>query len=657
MEKRFNRNLSNNSRGSISLQKQVLENRRNRNENVPDLTDFMNDMFFGTASTDKKEYNLTGSEGLNEDSDSFDSSRRSVSSRSTQEWLEEAKRMVAQSPARCESPSRLAGSPRFATAQSTTSLDKRDPLSRSARRHRSLEGFSGEILSKSAAHTRNKSQANLDPTSAEESPASAVQKWFSNILKPQNNSTINPNLTMPSHDSPPNSIDNLEAPPLPTRQITPRKSRFQKNTHASQPHLIPPPTNQQPSPKRTFKNPANINTSAPNSPTILDNQLLSPPKHLVESVHRRSISSSTCSVPKIPVLSPPRNLAESAQRKSVSTFSNDRPLPRDNLIEHFRTEESRNQEFNGFLKEQRANMEKIMNGEVNRKAKIVLSGPTNSTSSMVAAICYAWLLENRMSNKNGRGREAINGELVVPVMNMRREKMWKQRQAAWLFHHVGIDVSALLFSDEVDLETLMMTRKLSILIVGQEILNTNGEVASGCTILTDNYCEDAYDLLQTPMLKKLLLAGILLDTQNLNASMKLSMTRDSEAIQLLLVGSIPSYRNTLFDQLMQDQRDDGFSEVLQKNYGKPSSESNSSKGPTPEHRVSGKTSDQGGVTPDADKSPKDTKYAKANTVSPKPGKPAPTPTKSPAAPSANAADSSRRKNTFFLAKWFGFGSK
>lgn len=30
------------------------------------------------------------------------------------------------------------------------------------------------------------------------------------------------------------------------------------------------------------------------------------------------------------------------------------------------------------------------------------------------------------------------------------------------------------------------------------------QAGSQCTILTDNYCEDAYDLLQTPMLKKIL---------------------------------------------------------------------------------------------------------------------------------------------------------
>lgn len=44
------------------------------------------------------------------------------------------------------------------------------------------------------------------------------------------------------------------------------------------------------------------------------------------------------------------------------------------------------------------------------------------------------------------------------------------------------------------------------------------------------------------------LAGILLDTQNLKASPQLSMTRDAEAVQLLLVGLPSNYRNSLFDQ-------------------------------------------------------------------------------------------------------------
>lgn len=128
--------------GSVPLEKKITvgQNRRKTENNVPDLTDFMNDMFFGTVTNkDKTDYNLTGGRLMDEDVD-FDDSTRSNSSRLTQEWLQEAKRMVASSPTRGDSPSRLVGSPRFAAAQaarlssSSTTLDRRDPLSRSARR-------------------------------------------------------------------------------------------------------------------------------------------------------------------------------------------------------------------------------------------------------------------------------------------------------------------------------------------------------------------------------------------------------------------------------------------------------------------------------------------------------------------------------------------
>ena len=121
------------SKGAITLQKKLAESTRRKAEPAPDLTDFMNDMFFGAATADKKAYNLTG---IDEDED-FESSTRSNRSRMTQEWLEEARRMIASSPTRCDSPtSKLVSSPRFAAAQGSPALlDRRDPLSRSARRY------------------------------------------------------------------------------------------------------------------------------------------------------------------------------------------------------------------------------------------------------------------------------------------------------------------------------------------------------------------------------------------------------------------------------------------------------------------------------------------------------------------------------------------
>lgn len=64
------------------------------------------------------------------------------------------------------------------------------------------------------------------------------------------------------------------------------------------------------------------------------------------------------------------------------------------------------------------------------------------TASMVAAICHAWLL--------GYRERENEGAVVVPVMNVKRGNMWKLKQAAWLFHHAGLDATSLLFTDEVE---------------------------------------------------------------------------------------------------------------------------------------------------------------------------------------------------------------
>ncbi|KAG5618058.1 hypothetical protein H5410_017882 [Solanum commersonii] len=645
MERRFNRNLSNESRGSSkNLQRIIAENRKPASP-VPDLTDFMNDMFFGTPSPDKKTYNLKGiNTNSIEDDDDFDSSTRSVSSRLTQEWLQEAKQMVASSPGRrSESPpGRLVTSPRFATshARIDSPTEGRDPLSRSARRHRSVVGFSEEILSKTAKHNRNKSEPLIiDPPSAGTSPSSNVQDWFSNIFKPTNDGPTDPTSPKPNNEQP--------ALTLPPRQSISRRTRFHTNSNAPQPHSIN-------SPKRTFKIPATGSTD--NVSHFLDDKPLSPPKSLIESSHRRSISSTTCSIPVDPVLSPPRNFVESNHRRSISasTCAFEKVLRKNNVNgDEAKEEDLKSQELNRFLKEQRDKIDNVFSGQIKGKAKIVLSGPSNSTSSMVAAICYAWLLENRTRANEQEGGEANTIQVVVPVMNMTRRKMLKQRQVARLFHLVGLDAKSLLFSDEVDLETLLLAKQLSILVVGEDILKTNGEAVSGCTVLTDNYCEEAYELLQTPILKKLLLAGILLDTQNLSASSKVSMTRDVEAVQLLSVGSSPNYRNAFFDQLMQDPKDDSFVEVMRQNYGNSPIESSHK---FRAHQVLERNSTPQENTPSSDKISKDVKNGKINRASPNTGKPTISPIHASPASPAKPADASRGKNkTFFLAKWFGFG--
>ncbi|CAH1429309.1 unnamed protein product [Lactuca virosa] len=685
-QRRFNKNA-----GNENLQKKLAENRRKGSrgqEQVPDIADFMNDMFFGAVNNEKKIYNLSGGgrDAVDEEDD-FDSSTRSTSSRLTQEWLEEAKKLMASSPGRGStraeghSPSRLVGSPRFGVSGprlSTSSLTERDPLSRSARRHRSVDGFTEEILTKSSkhSHSRNNSQTAVEsfPSSpqppADGSPAAAVQKWFSNILKPpiagDPTSTASPPATTTPLDIIPPRVsthrrsrfENQSSPPLPPTSPSPthhtttadpaaalvpprlsthRRSRFQNDPNAAQPQIIPT--------RRTIK------TTATATPA--DTRLLSPPKHLLESSQRRSISSSTCSLTEKHILSPPRNLVESAQRRSISssTCYTDKISMKSSPIHGEPKDSELGQlNLNAFLKEQRIKILKLLNGEIKGKAKIVLSGHSNSTSSMVAAICHAWLLDTRMRSK--RHAVVAGGgstmEMVVPVLNVRREKMWKQRQAAWLFHHAGVDAASILFANEIELEVLMMNKQLSILVVGQDILKSNGEVGSKCTTLTDNYCEDAYDLLQNPVLKKLMLAGILLDTQNLNTT----TTKDTEAARLLSVGSAPNYGNSLYDQLTQEQRDGAFFEALRQNYGKPPNESNHERISTTEDKIteriheSPKTFEKG--------SRKDPNQAKTDTRTPS-AKPKPPTKQTPSPAKSGDAPRDKGKNPFFLAKWFGFG--
>ncbi|KAI3901205.1 hypothetical protein MKW92_037034 [Papaver armeniacum] len=671
METRFSKESSwdkkNSSSTTTSIQKQMVStgiNNRQLISSQPDVADLLDDWFFGNVTNrelgNNKDHNpnTPTPRRFEEDTDDEGGNREQKrNSKLTQEWLHEAKRLV--SARTCDSPTRLVGSPRFASAGggSRDFLDRRDPLSRSARRHRAVESFSGEILSKSARHSRNKSETiELSKPTAEASPASAVHQWFSNIFNPHHNQQRQQES---SDNDQPDSV--LSKPP---RQPLVRKSRFRDNLPTTDTCTKPNLS------RRTFKS----NNSVPGSPKVL-----SPPRNLVQSVHRRTNSSSTCDLPEIQLLlSPPRNLLESTHRRSISssTCSLDKfSLRPDSNIKEV-VEGHGFRDLNGFLEEQRSNIARISNGDSgDAQAKFVFSGSSNSTSSMVATICYAWLLANTSKCNTDEG-DATSQVVVVPVMNMKRNCMWKQKQVAWLFHHVGIDATSLLFSDEVkflflnfpemdcigllvsvkqcsiftlpsgiwnqvDVETLTMRKQLSIVVIGQDVLRANGEVGSQCTILTDNYCEDAYDLVQVPVLKNLLLAGILLDTQNLNSTAKLCTNRDAEAVQLLLVGSSTNYRNALFDLLMQEQRDTSFLEALRQNYGKSPSRSDHENGETTDKRVSAKTT----ISQISSKNENDARYVnKTVRVSPK------------LAP-ARTPEANRGKNKFFLAKWFGLGPK
>ncbi|MED6125726.1 hypothetical protein PIB30_071421 [Stylosanthes scabra] len=130
----------------------------------------MKDMFLGTEEEEDREEDQENKKRYY-DEFGFDDSRRSNSARLTQGWLEEARHVLASSSPNSSNSSRkqggsVVGSPRFAASSSSSqgrnnvpllmSLDRRDPLSRSARRNKGGENLGDEILSKSSSkHTPN----------------------------------------------------------------------------------------------------------------------------------------------------------------------------------------------------------------------------------------------------------------------------------------------------------------------------------------------------------------------------------------------------------------------------------------------------------------------------------------------------------------------
>ncbi|BAF07063.2 Os01g0909300 [Oryza sativa Japonica Group] len=492
-------------------------------EGAPDLADFMNDWFFGTVGTRRSgggAYDLTGDQSSGKRPSAPAEKKQQQqqgrsggggggsASKQTQEWLEEARRMVgAGSPGRkgVGSPSRQV--PRFAAAaaagtEPSPSLDRRDPMSRSARRHRQPGGIGDEILQRASISS---SPPRADPFAS--APAS------------------------PAHSLPPN-------PPS-----SRRKSRF---------HY-------------------------PSAPDAFSSS----------SAYRRAASSASTS---------PTSAAKPHHRRHASASSSSSPA----AVDVFDDGVAR---LNSFLRRQRAAVAELGSGgrPSSRSTKIVLSDASKSVSSIAAAICYAWMLASKE-----------DAEAAVPVVNMRRGRMERCRQAAWLLHHVGVDASALLFADEVDMEGLMMDKRVSLVVVGQDVLKPNDKMGSVCTILTNNYCEDAYSLLQSLDIKKLLLAGILLDTKNLS---NMCSNRDSEAVQLLLF-------------VLLDHNDHSFVEYLKNNYREPSTKGEGNSPLDQKHSVSASGSSQ------------DAKKPNSNNQRPVHGNGGKTSDETP-----------RGKNKYFLAKW------
>ncbi|KAI5072021.1 hypothetical protein GOP47_0012127 [Adiantum capillus-veneris] len=200
--------------------------------------------------------------------------------------------------------------------------------------------------------------------------------------------------------------------------------------------------------------------------------------------------------------------------------------------------------LNDFLIQKKSNLHLC---SYDSRIHFVLSN--SSLSSMIAALCYAWTLHHSKTNQ-------MDGWERVPVMTITRNYMWNYKQLAWLFEQAGLDTKALIFINEVDLDAIADTvGEYRISTIGQEIIRPRGEVASYCTLVAESFFKDVEGALQAKCIRILLLAGLLMDTDNLDSN---SVELDIKVVLFFLLNDMP---------IKQGHESKDFHKIMCENYG------------------------------------------------------------------------------------------
>ncbi|KAL2631816.1 hypothetical protein R1flu_016502 [Riccia fluitans] len=219
-------------------------------------------------------------------------------------------------------------------------------------------------------------------------------------------------------------------------------------------------------------------------------------------------------------------------------------------------------ELNEFLRAKRDSVTSCQRNGSGYLKFISTSNPIG-LGSMICIICYSYFLEKR---SKGPGRWS-----VVPLINFSRCRMRQHLDAAWLFHVCGLDVKALMFAKEVDIEGLSrdgVTTRTTF--VGDQVLRSIDEIGSCCTLLAETFSRDADELWSSSgsILKTLLLAGLLVDTENLSKPTSSAITsRDHQMLLLLLAGSAPLDRFGLYERLRAVHTDAEVVSMARSHYG------------------------------------------------------------------------------------------
>ncbi len=218
---------------------------------------------------------------------------------------------------------------------------------------------------------------------------------------------------------------------------------------------------------------------------------------------------------------------------------------------------------------------------------IVIGNEAADLDSMVSAILYGQLTS---------ARKPSGTPPAVPVINCPRGDFPLRTEAVYLFATLGIDVDALVFIDEIDLEALHRAGRLRLTLVDHNILSAGQEkyadaveaiidhhadgglcaqakprriepVGSAATLVAQAILRDRPDLIEAGP-ATLLLGTILLDTVNLDPSAQ-RVTAKDEAMAARLGEVAGSNADHLFATLEAEKFNVsalGTGDLLRKDY-------------------------------------------------------------------------------------------
>ncbi|KAG6392129.1 hypothetical protein SASPL_146339 [Salvia splendens] len=241
--------------------------------------------------------------------------------------------------------------------------------------------------------------------------------------------------------------------------------------------------------------------------------------------------------------------------------------------------------LNAYLKAKRD----VVNAGVPGMFLHAVTGPDGAdVGSVASTIMYAFHVDETIKSKHF---------FTVPVINMKRADLDTHVNVQWLLNSCHIDLSSLIFIDEIDLAYYDLYGSLKLVLVScdkipseQQALRdsivevfhceksdafswvhtvTEREDVSCCTVIAENFATTSPEILSGQGFSRLLLAGILMDTENL--SNPYCTSKDKYMATLLINGAGRFGFNGLYQILKHTphgSHDLKVGDILQKEFKK-----------------------------------------------------------------------------------------